>query len=254
MWLWSCFGTVDVERPGKLVAEGAPSFHSPISQPMTSAQLAETAYRDRAETLPPQLATPETQWPHAFVLQALDTYDMFHPGTRGLALGDEACILASQLGLMNREIVAARDPSRSGDRPSSEALSAAPVSALALDFTDIPDDLRGFDFIWSVNAANRMGSAMAARSFIESAMRCLRPGGLAVHVFDMAILPAAADGDGSIAIVRSEIERLALTLIARSNDIAQLNFGGMNEPSASHPGRVRVPFGLIIKRGKTKIG
>ena len=55
------------------------------------------------------------------------------------------------------------------------------VSFRAVDMTDIPADLTGFDVLWSSCAFEHLGSAAAGADFALKSMDCLRPGGLAVH-------------------------------------------------------------------------
>ncbi len=45
----------------------------------------------------------------------------------------------------------------------------------------IPADLVGFDFLWSSCALEHLGSIEAGARFVERAMDCLAPGGVAVH-------------------------------------------------------------------------
>lgn len=50
-----------------------------------------------------------------------------------------------------------------------------------VDMNSIPDDLVGFDFCWSACALEHLGSLRHGFDFIRSSLKCLRPGGLAVH-------------------------------------------------------------------------
>ena len=45
----------------------------------------------------------------------------------------------------------------------------------------IPDDLVGFDFCWSACALEHLGSLRHGFDFIENSLKCLKPGGVAVH-------------------------------------------------------------------------
>jgi hypothetical protein len=89
------------------------------------------------------------------------------------------------------------------------------VSFRAVDMTDIPDDLTGFDLLWSSCAFEHLGSASAGIEFVLRGMDCLRAGGTAVHTTELRV-----DGgrdlelDGtvlySIATLRRLIARLRL--------------------------------------------
>src|SRR5207253_9140865 len=55
------------------------------------------------------------------------------------------------------------------------------VSWRAVDMRSIPDDLRGFDFCWSVCSLEHLGTLAAGLDFIENSLKTLVPGGIAVH-------------------------------------------------------------------------
>ena len=126
---------------------------------------------------------------------------------------------------------------------------------------DLPNDLRGFDFLWSMGTVGDFESTAAAADFVERAMECLRPGGIAIHMFPLvaqsALFIRASEG---VAVQRGDVERMALTLIARGNDIAQLKFGWDGdcaktnaEPAAGYNASElsagTVPYGLVARRG-----
>ncbi|MFC7553839.1 methyltransferase domain-containing protein [Pseudoroseomonas wenyumeiae] len=71
----------------------------------------------------------------------------------------------------------------------------APPPALpfrAVDMTRIPRDLHGqFDLVWSACALEHLGSLRAGENFILEAMRCLKPGGIAIHTTEFDL-----DADG----------------------------------------------------------
>mgnify|MGYP005869253905 CR=1 FL=1 len=66
----------------------------------------------------------------------------------------------------------------------------------AVDMNAIPEDLkRGrFDFLWSVCSLEHLGSLERGEDFVVEAMRCLRPGGVAVHTTEFNL---DAEGDGA---------------------------------------------------------
>src|SRR5204862_2356900 len=55
------------------------------------------------------------------------------------------------------------------------------VSFRPVDMNNIPEDLGGFDFIWSSCSFEHLGSIRKGKHFIRRMARCLRPGGVAVH-------------------------------------------------------------------------
>ena len=128
---------------------------------------------------------------------------MLAPGRRGLgfAVGTEALpalfaahgaeILATDLPAGDAKSQVWRDTAQHAagleglHRPAllpREAFDAH-VSFRAVDMNALPADLQagGFDFLWSVCSIEHLGSVEATLDFVVQAMRCLKPGGIAVH-------------------------------------------------------------------------
>jgi hypothetical protein len=91
--------------------------------------------------------------------------------------------------------------------------------------------------MWTIGMAQLGYEAGHTANFLFELMTVLRPGGFAIHMLDLA--PSAAEATGSLP--RSEVERLAVTLISRGFTVAQLNFGDGNPLEAR-------PFGMIVRK------
>lgn len=142
-------------------------------------------------------------WEDAWVAQMLWEAGMLAPGRRGLgfAVGTEALpalfaaegaeILATDLaaGDAKAEVWRATAQHAAGlealYRPAllSRAEYDARVRFRPVDMNALPADLTegGYDFVWSVCAVEHLGSIEATLAFLLRAMRCLKPGGIAVH-------------------------------------------------------------------------
>ena len=234
------FGTDAIEYPSRLVDGSAPSFADPVSQPMTRFQLSEPTYRELLETLGHAADSSPRNWCRAFIVQALDRYGMLKPGARGLCLTDGEDSLCASLAQAGCTIVAPED-------------AVDPDGSLS-------EKLRGFDFLWSTGRVNQFKTIGAAKWFMEGAMHCLRPGGLAVHMFDTLPELVSVEDEQRHAINRRDVERLAVTLIARSHEVAQLKFGTGGDEHAplaitvgGGPAEGKAadltPFGLIARKG-----
>lgn len=245
------WGARELETPSRLVGDGPVRLRDPVSQPMTEGQLAEPEYRRWATTLRSAVDDSRTTWPLAFVAQALDRYDMLQPGARGLALGQRAAALAPVMAAHGCHAMVATVRAQPGGAGIYwDTLPCAPIDAelgpdgrlhgAPLSIIDQPADERGFDFIWSLGAASRLNVTGDTASFLTGAMMLLRPGGYAVHMFDLA----TGNDAPPTAIPRAEIERIAVTMISRNFSVAQLNFAphvALEQPST--------PFGLILRKG-----
>jgi len=79
------------------------------------------------------------------------------------------------------------------DRSSFDRL----VSYRSVDMNQIPDDLRNFASCWSICALEHLGSIAAGKDLVLNAMRCLKPGGVAVHTTEYNCLSSGATVDYS---------------------------------------------------------
>jgi SAM-dependent methyltransferase len=140
-------------------------------------------------------------WEHCFIAQALDERGMLRPGRRGLGFGVGKEPLAACFAGKGCEIVAtdlAEDRAVASGwadgRQHANCLQALNEQGLCdpdsfrkrvsfrfVDMNAIPDDLRGFDFTWSSCSFEHVGSIDLGMRFIANMLRCLRPGGVAVH-------------------------------------------------------------------------
>ncbi|MET0375385.1 MAG: hypothetical protein ABW128_14165, partial [Rhizorhabdus sp.] len=176
---------------------------------------------------------------------------MLQPGARGLALGRQAAALAPIMAARKcHALIATIAAPTGGVGIPWHALPCSPIDAVPgpdgllpgapLSIADQPADERGFDFLWSLGAAGRLYMSGSTSSFLIEAMMMLRPGGYAVHMFDLV----TGEGAPPNAIPRAEVERIAVMLISRNFSVAQLNFA----PGVSLD-RPSTPFGLIIRKG-----
>jgi len=175
-------------------------------------------------------------WEYAAVGRALDAAGCLGPGRRGLgfAVGKEP--LAAAFADLGCEIVASdlaeTDPRASSWVATNQHASGNPavtaVSVREVDMTDIPADLVGFDFCWSSCAFEHLGSIEAGLEFVEASVRCLRPGGWAVHTTEYNL---DGDLDGSLDTVergqtvfyrRSDIDGLERRLARSGHRMAPL--------------------------------
>ena len=154
-------------------------------------------------------------WEDCFVPQALWEAGMLAPGRRGLgfAVGEELlpCIFAADGVEVLATDLPAGDPRAREWIRTAQHMSArehlfhphligredfeARVAFRPVDMAHIPAELmRGeFDFVWSVCSFEHLGTVEAGLDFVLRAMRCLKPGGVAVHTTEFNLLD---DGPG----------------------------------------------------------
>lgn len=140
------------------------------------------------------------------------------------------------------------------------------VTFMPMDMNNISKDLSGFDFLWSSCSLEHLGSLKAGLKFVERAMHCLRPGGIAVHTTEFNV-----DSDyttletRNLSIYRrSDLVKLAGRLARDGNSVPLINFergttvrdGYVDVPPYRHDlhlklkvsGYVTTSFGLFARR------
>ena len=161
-------------------------------------------------------------WEWCFIAQALQERGQLGPGRRGLgfAVGQEPLpALFASLGCQITATDQTTDAARSGgwvdaamhaaDRAELNRRALCPPKEFServefrfVDMRAVPDDLSGFDFVWSACSLEHLGSLEAGEAFIFDALKCLRPGGIAVHTTEFNLssedetIGAGGLGDG----------------------------------------------------------
>lgn len=216
-------------------------------QACTQAQIESPAFRYWASQLgevPGMLHRKLWEW--CFITQALYERGMLMGGRRGLgfAVGNEpltglfaklgCSIVASDVGeeIARREGWVdthqhANDPAQLNQRglcPPEEFAGRARF--LEVDMRAIPNNLRGFDFLWSSCALEHLGSLQAGVDYVRAAMACLREGGVAVHTTELN-----CDSDvetvkvgGSVIYRRHDLLALADMLQKEGHQVAKFDF------------------------------
>jgi SAM-dependent methyltransferase len=226
-------------------------------------------------------------WEYSFIAQALFEHGALAPGKKGLgfAVGKEplpalfaahGCeVTASDLesGVANRmgwdtTIQNAHDLRELNAKGICDPEQFARLVSYAfVDMNHIPASLENqFDFTWSTCSFEHCGSILLGQLFIFNQMKCLRPGGIAVHTteFNLSSDQKTLNNAPTVLYRRQDIDWLAHELRRRGYEIA-IDYAVGNGPLESSvdlppygrpQGHIRLqigPFvatsiGLIIKR------
>lgn len=186
-------------------------------------------------------------WEDTFVLQALWEAGMLAPGRRGLGFavgrewlpaffaGQGVAVVATDLDAGDaraRDWVASRQHSTAREALFQKHLVTQPefdrlVTHRAADMAAIPPDLAdgGFDFVWSVCALEHLGSLERGEEFVVQAMRCLKPGGIAVHTTEhnLDATGGTLERGPTVLYQRRHLERLAARLEAAGHAMLPLD-------------------------------
>lgn len=227
-------------RGRPIIVFGQPSFARPDSQLVSASQIYEAEYRKWLDRMGLGLNMDRKSWEYCFIMQAITTYARAGEGARGLGFGCGKEFIPSILAADGAEIVATdyvgEQVSNSGwearsiedlffgqyiDRPTFDRK----VSFRHQDMNLIDEDLRDFDFLWSTGSLEHIGSHANGLRFVERAMDCLKPGGVAVHTTEFTITSETVSQDlpDLSFYCRKDIEGLAMRLIDAGHAIV-LNF------------------------------
>jgi SAM-dependent methyltransferase len=166
-------------------------------------------------------------WEYAAIVEALAQRGMFglDEQTRGLGFGvgkEPLPDLFARLGCsvlatdLQANAAGVEQWITSGQHLSGRPLAHDRIVTRDVDMRAIPDDLRGFDFIWSSSSLEHLGSIKAGLEFLETSLRCLRPGGVAVHTteFNVESNNATLDHGPVVVFRRRDLETLVLRLMS----------------------------------------
>jgi hypothetical protein len=262
------YGKTPLRPAPTLLSDKAPTLADPVTQVATAPQLREPVAGSWLARLRPKGKSGVEHWRKVYTLQALRRYGVLEEGAVGLGFEPSPSGVPAALAAMRTSVVAAF-PTRPGQQLDSNALkrdlgTRAPcdrktfednVTAQIVPWRRIPDDLVNFDFLWSARANERLYSVAAAIRFVEDAMACLRPGGLAVHVMSYDLAPGGRSTPSTerILLQQSDVERIALTLVSRGHEVAQFKIDA-NHPilaeGANHGVERRTMVGLIARKAR----
>jgi hypothetical protein len=270
-----------IRRHKPLVVDEKPTFAQPDSQLVSASQFYEERYTHwLAETRLPY-GLDRKCWEYTFILHAIDYYVGLKHGMLGLGFGVgkerlPAVMVKHNCSLTITDYIPPGEQAQHWEARKIEDLYFDEIISSELlrknakfrevNMNHIPDDLVGFDFLWSTGSLEHIGGHANGLAFVESAMRCLKPGGIAVHTTEFTLTsPDVSFNDPNLSFYcRRDIEDLANRLIQSGHQIV-LNFRRGDTVADTHvdtppftPGmtltahlglHVITSIGLIIQKG-----
>jgi 2-polyprenyl-3-methyl-5-hydroxy-6-metoxy-1,4-benzoquinol methylase len=106
------------------------------------------------------------------------------------------------------------------------------VSLRYVDMNDIPADLEGHDFCWSVCALEHLGSIEKGLNFIENSLNVLKPGGVAVHTTEYNFMhdEVTIDNWGTVLFLRKHFQEIHDRLTRNGHKVRALDFSIGDKP------------------------
>lgn len=157
-------------------------------------------------------------WEFCFTASTLDKLSALRTGKRGLGFGCGNEPLPAMFHGLGVEIIATDQLPQQAEQQGFRL----PVNIdREVDMRSIPEDLRDFDFVWSCCALEHLGSIAAGLEFVCAAMRCLKPGGVAVHTTEFNITPdnRTLDNTTTVLFRRQDIDALVARLRREGHEI-----------------------------------
>ena len=283
------FGKAAARNVARLISMDRATLVNPVSQMCTSAQFDEPAYARWCDAMKTPMTRHRKQWEFVYILQVLERYGMLSAGASGVGFGVGVEPLPAVLAAMGCTVTAtdlAADDSRAADwsatdqhvsavadlrRPDivADDIFDAAVSFRPVDMNAIPQDLTGFDFCWSSCAFEHLGSIKAGLAFVRESLQTLKPGGIAVHTTELNLSSNrdTVDHESTVIFRRRDMEQLALDLVSRGHEVAQLNYDQgdaplddyVDMPPYAHDNHLKVAlgkyvttsFGIIVRKSVT---
>lgn len=233
-------------NPDSSDSSDQPNLEMLRSQCATQGQIESDVYQKWCFEMKQVPRYSRKQWEYVYVLEALRQAGCLAPGQQGLgfAVGTEP--VAAVLANYGAQVLATDLPAehanadgwqRTGQHAATlqqlnsheiceparfaERVQFAPVNML-----NIPRKFDGqFDFVWSCCALEHLGTLDAGLQFIENSLRCLRPGGVAVHTTEYCVNSntKTISRSGTVLYRRQDLERFR-ERIRSQNYQMDLNF------------------------------
>lgn len=191
-------------------------------------------------------------WEFAYLLQALAEHKVLRPGARGLGFGcgEEplpSYLASREIDVMVTDLAPEKSSGLGWAKTAQHASSAEKafharlvsrtlfdrhVSHRFVDMNDIPPDLTGYDFCWSVCSLEHLGSIEKGLAFIENSLKTLKSGGIAVHTTEFNCFNNEETLDNWLTVLfqRRHFEDIVARLQAKGHWVAPLDFDVGSQP------------------------
>lgn len=254
--------TIFKKRNRALIVDSDPNFDFPDSQLVSASQFYDERYRYWLEQSHLGSGFDRKNWEYVYILNAIDRYCGLCPGKRGLGFGvgmerlpsvmvKKGCSLTVSDYVPKSEQSPGWASNKIDDLIFDEIVSSSLLRSNAefreVDMNTIPTDLTGYDFLWSVGSLEHIGSREHGLRFIESAMDCLKPGGVAVHTTEFTLTSDTVGYDSQDLnfFCRKDIELVASNLIKSGHNII-LNFKRGNTIADTHVDTPPYHYGMTL--------
>jgi 2-polyprenyl-3-methyl-5-hydroxy-6-metoxy-1,4-benzoquinol methylase len=232
-----------------------PTLASPVSQLCTHSQFDEPVYEYWVNQIHEQKRYHRKQWEFVYILQNLNIRLLLENGRKGLGFGvgqeplpalmasRGVSVMATDLdleGATQKGWATSNQHTTSLDVLNNRGICEPTlfdrlVSFKNVDMNNIPDDLAGYDFCWSSCAFEHLGSIELGLQFVENSLKCLKPGGVAIHTteYNCQSNRKTMDKGGTVIFRQRDILELAKRLRSAGHQLF-LNLNQGSQPLDKH--------------------
>jgi len=227
---------------------------------------------------------------HIYILQALHKNGMLAENKKGLGFGvgaeslpavmaSKGCtVLATEINIENpdeRGWVTDRNLDQQMEAMNDRGICDDASFKSLVKFRDvnmnhIPEELKEFDFTWSSCSLEHLGSLKHGEDFIVNSLKCLKPGGIAVHTTEYTFFKNyTVDNASTVFYRKKDILSLAERLLDEGHEISLNLYKGksfldwyIDVPPHRNKNHIKLlvskkskivlttSIGLLIKKGK----
>ena len=222
-----------------------PSLSNPISQVATENQVRSSIFKNWCQELNLPIYPNRKTWEFVYILQILKNEGMLKEGKSGVGFGvgkdpivayfakNKVKILATDLhfeSAQKKGWVSTNQYSKNildlnargivSDRKLKEYTKFREV-----DMNQIPCDIKNYDFTWSACAFEHLGSINQGLNFVRNSLKCLKPGGIAIHTteFNVSSNDSTVDHEGTVLFRKKDFQALERELKEEGHKI-EFNF------------------------------
>lgn len=193
------------------------------------------------------------KWEYGAIIAAADSFGLLKPGNRALGFGVGREHLPAFFASCGMQVLATDQridaPNAKKDWFDKGKLSTGMedlpwegicseedwrrVSFRSADMNAIPKELHGqFDLTWSACSMDHLGSQRKGWRFFRESMKCLRPGGAAIHTteFDLALKGKPVRKGSTVFYRKENVEKFLRSLERRGCIVPEANFTWNDDP------------------------
>jgi len=242
----SLFEGKPIDNASRMIADRPPLFVLPLSQPMTAGQLASAEYRNSWPEIG-EGVDPAIRWRQAYALQAVEAYGMLQEGASGLLVASEDMPIGGVLRSHGASVTEWRIVPGESTMDEVTGIDLSVPSGSSMNIERLTGQ---FDFLIALTNANWFRSKDQVFKFVTSMLRHVLRGGVAVFLFDHVNVQDSRrvqpGGAPDFPVYRTDIQQLAIRIIAHGSSVAQLKFADTTDSDEATG--VSRPYGFVVRR------